>query len=89
MSEFDDAVKEAAKLAVQKHNIETQLDLVEEKIHQVFQVMDKSFEHGKKCQVKHGERTIDLCFSISMDGTHACRIDVHDGEKRVGFTWLY
>lgn len=89
MSEFADAVKEAAELAIQKHKIEEQLHQVEEKMHQVFQVMDKRFKHGKRCQVKHGERTIELCFSISMDGAHACRIDVHDREKRVGFTWLH
>ena len=89
MSSFKEAVEQAAALAVQEHQLEVQLDEVRDKQREVFKALNEKFKLNKELDYTFGDRKVQLHFSLSMYGEHACQIDVHDGEKRVGFTWLH
>ena len=89
MKKFEQCVQEAAELAIQEHQLEVQLDEVRAKQSEVFKTLNKKFKLNKSLDYAFGDRKIHLHFSLSMYGEHACQIDVHDGEKRVGLTWLH
>ena len=89
MSSFKEAVEQAAALAIKEHQLEVQLDEVRNKQREVFKTLNKKFKINKELDYTFGDRKVHLHFSLSMYGDHACQIDVHDGEKRVGLTWLH
>lgn len=89
MKNFEQCVQEAAELAIQEHQLEVQLDEVRDKQREVFKTLNKKFKINKELDYMFGDRKVHLHFSLSMYGEHACQIDVHDGEKRVGLTWLH
>ena len=89
MKKFEQCVQEAAELAIQEHQLEVQLDEVRDKQREVFKALNEKFKLNKELDYTFGDRKVHLHFSLSMYGEHACQIDVHDGEKRVGLTWLH
>ena len=90
MSSFKEAVEQAAFLAVEKRRLEVQMKSTEELLHREFKVIDEYFEHGKELHSTVGNMTVDLHYSLSMDGQHACQIEVHDEDgKLIGLTWLH
>ena len=90
MSSFKEAVEQAAALAVAKRRLEVQMKRTEELLHREFKVIDEYFEHGKELHSTQGNWTVDLHYSLSMDGQHACQIEVHDEDgKLIGLTWLH
>ena len=90
MSSFKDAVEQAAFLAVEKRRLEVQMQRTEDLLHREFKVIDEYFEHGKDLHSTVGNMTVDLHYSLSMDGQHTCQIEVHDEDgKLIGLTWLH
>ena len=90
MSSFKEAVEQAAMLTVAKRRLEVQMNINEDLLHREFEVIDKYFEHGKELHSTVGNMTVDLHYSLSMDGQHTCQIEVHDEDgKLIGLTWLH
>ena len=90
MSSLKDAVEQAAALAIAKRQLEVQMQINEELLHREFKVIDKYFEHGKTMHSTVGNRTVDVHYALSMNGQHACQIEVHDEDgKLIGLTWLH
>ena len=90
MSSLKDAVEQAAALAVAKRRLEVQMQRTEDLLHREFEVIDQYFEHGKTMHSTVGNMTVDVHYALSMDGQHACQIEVHDEDgKLIGLTWLH
>ena len=90
MSSLKDAVEQAAALAVAKRRLEVQVQQTEDLLHREFETIDKYFEHGKTMHSTVGNMVVDVHYALSMDGQHACQIEVHDEDgKLIGLTWLH
>ena len=88
-SRLENAVKAAASLAIEERQLELKLRRIRIMQHRCFKEIDIQFEQGKNLHFDFDDMAVDLRFAYAMFGQHTCQIDVHEHNKRVGYTCLH